>query len=217
MNSVMDNTKQHTRDIILRALKQHNQATVETLATVADVSPVTVRHHLNSLQAEGLLTLEAVRRKVGRPYYLYGLSEKGHDLFPKRYARLSSRLLDELKSRFPPEVVTELFNGVVQTIVAEQREDFQHLTFEEKLTYLVNLLGEEGFLARWEKVDNNYVLTEYSCPYISVGQTHAEICIFDRELVISILNMPVVQHSCMLHGDGCCQFSVESPIIQIQN
>lgn len=217
MNSVTDNTKQHTRDIILRALKQHNRATVETLADVADVSPVTVRHHLNSLQAEGLLTLETVRRKVGRPYYLYGLSEKGHDLFPKRYARLSSRLLDELKSRFPPQIVTELFNGVVQTIVAEQREEFEHLTFEERLTYLVNLLGEEGFLARWEKVGDGYTLTEYSCPYISVGQTHTEICIFDRELVISVLNLPVVQHSCMLNGDGCCQFSFDPPVIQIQN
>ena len=65
-----DNGKISTRDTILEAIKQANEATVDDLAKAADVSPVTVRHHLNSLQAEGLLRTHSVRRKVGRPYYV---------------------------------------------------------------------------------------------------------------------------------------------------
>lgn len=212
MKFVTGNRKQNsTRDTILEALKSTPQATVEGLAVVADVSPVTVRHHLNSLQAEGLLEMASIRRKVGRPHYVYSLSQAGHELFPKKYARLSSRLLDELKSRFSDAVVADLFGHVVQKIVDEHKGEYESLSFEERLDYVIELLEEEGFLARWEKADGQYRLIEYSCPYLSVGQAHTEVCTFDRELVTLVLQTELEQHSCMLKGDACCQFSFVSP------
>ncbi len=202
-----DNSKLSTREIILDAIKQSNEATVESLANVADVSPVTVRHHLNSLQAEGLLETRSIRRKVGRPYYVYSLSDQGHELFPQRYMRLSSRLLDELKANFPAGTVDILFDNVVQQIVDDHRKDFDHLSVEQRLDYLVGLLADEGFLATWESSDDKYVLIEYSCPYYSVAQKHDEICTLDRRLVQIVLDTDVEQESCMLHGDSRCQFT----------
>ena len=207
--TISDNDKQQTRDIILHAIKETNEATVEDLALAAGVSPVTVRHHLNSLQAEALLTARSVRRKVGRPYYVYSLTEKGHELFPHKYARLSTRLLDELKARFPKEVVNDIFIGVVRRIVTDQQANFEQMPFEQKLDYLVELLGKEGFLARWEKQGNAYHVIEYSCPYTAVGQEHREVCNLDTNLIIAVLgDNNVQQHSCMLAGDSCCQFTV---------
>lgn len=139
MNFVTDNNKLSTREVILEEIKRTNGATVEELADAADVSPVTVRHHLNSLQAEGLLETSSVRRKVGRPYYVYSLSVKGHELFPKRYVRLSSRLLDELRQRFPDGTIGNLFNNVVERIAEEHRNEFEGQSFEKRLDYLVAL------------------------------------------------------------------------------
>ncbi|MCI0399159.1 MAG: DeoR family transcriptional regulator [Chloroflexi bacterium] len=212
MKFITDNSKLSTREVILEAIKKANGSTVDALAEAADVSPVTVRHHLNSLQAEGLLKTRSVRRKVGRPYYVYSLSDKGQELFPQRYVRLSSRLLDELKARFPAETVANLFSSVVEGIVAEHRSEFEGLSFEERLDYLVDLLGEEGFLAAWEQTADGYQLTEYSCPYISVGQKHQEVCTFDRQLVQIVLETEVTQHSCMLNGDTCCHFTFSVPV-----
>ncbi len=207
-----DNSKLSTRDIILEAIKQSNEATVESLAVAADVSPVTVRHHLNSLQAEGLLKTRSVRRKVGRPYYVYSLSDQGHELFPQRYMRLSSRLFDQLKAHFPAGTIDELLNGVVLQIADEHRKDFEGLSVEKRLDYLVTLLAEEGFLAFWEASGDKYVLTEYSCPYYSVGQKHHEVCNFDRQLVQIVLDTEIKQESCMLHGDTQCQFTFRMPL-----
>ena len=125
MKTVTNKGKQSTRDTILHALKSSNQATVEALAEIANVSPVTVRHHLNSLQADGLIEVDSVRRKVGRPYYVYSLSESGHELFPHKYVRLTNRLLDELKATLPPEQVNQLFQGVVQSILEEHKGDLK--------------------------------------------------------------------------------------------
>jgi predicted ArsR family transcriptional regulator len=198
-----------TRDTILHTIKSSQQANVESLAEVAEVSPVTVRHHLNALQANGLIESSSIRRKVGRPYYVYSLSEKGHELFPKRYVRLTSRLLDEMKARLPENVVHEVFENVVLSVVDEHRGEYEHLAFEDRLDYLVNLLADEGFLATWENTDSGYTLTEYSCPYISVGRSHNEICTIDKELIVNVLQTPVEQTSCMLEGDECCQFSLK--------
>jgi predicted ArsR family transcriptional regulator len=202
--------KHSTRDIILHTLKSSHHITVDDLADAADVSPVTVRHHLNSLQADNLIEVDSVRRKVGRPYYVYSLSEKGHELFPKKYIRLTNRLLDELKTHLPPEAMSDLFTGLVENILDEHKGEFENLSFEARLTYLVELLAEEGFLANWKKVEDEYQLIEYSCPYISVGHKHDEICTFDKALMTSILQTQVEQHSCMLHGDECCQFTVSA-------
>lgn len=199
-----------TRELILETIKASPGAKIEMLAEAADISPVTVRHHLNGLMAEGLIEVASVRRKVGRPYYVYNLSEKGEELFPQKYFSLTNRLFDVMKEQLPAEMVQGLLEKMVERLVAEHRGRFEHLAFEDKLDYLIALLEQEGFLARWEKTEDGYKLIEYSCPYISVGQNHSEICTIDKELMLSVLGKPVNQHSCMLNGDTCCQFTVST-------
>ena len=209
MKSVTSKGKKSTRELILHALKASAQSKVESLAEVADISPVTVRHHLNALQAEGLIEVESIRRKVGRPYYVYSLSEKGNELFPQKYFSLSNRLLEELKDRLPADTVNEIFISLVERILEERAGEFEGLPLEERLNYVINLLGTEGFLARWEKMpDGRYQIIEYSCPYISMGQQHTEVCTLDKQLMITVLGTAVEQHSCMLNGDDCCQFTL---------
>lgn len=201
--------KQSTRDLILHALKASAQSNIDSLAKAADISPVSVRHHLNGLQADGLIEVESVRHKVGRPYHVYNLSEKGHELFPKKYFSLANRLLEELKERLPADTVNEIFISLVNRMLEERADEFEGLSIEERLNYVINLLGSEGFLARWEKMaDGRYQIIEYSCPYISIGQQHAEVCTLDKQIMISVLGTAVEQQSCMLDGDDCCQFTL---------
>lgn len=209
VDELTNHKKRTTRDIILHSIKQTPQSTVDELAEVAEVSPVTVRHHLNALQAEGSIESSSVRRKVGRPYYVYSLSEQGQELFPKRYVRLTSRLLNELKDRLPDEIIHQIFSGLVNTVLEEHKGEFEHLPIERRMDYLVNLLSDEGFLATWEKTPSGYRLIEYSCPYLSIGNTHAEVCEFDKQLMSGVLQLQVHQDSCMLHGANCCQFSID--------
>jgi predicted ArsR family transcriptional regulator len=214
----IEKKKRSTRDIIFHTIKSSPQITVDSLAEAADVSPVTVRHHLNGLQAQGLIEATSVRRKVGRPYYVYSISERGQELFPTRYLRLTSRLLDEMKHRLPEDVVDEIFRGVVEGVLEEHRSEFEHLPLEDRLDYLVDLLAEEGFLSTWEHDANGgYRLIEYSCPYLSVGARHSEVCGFDKQLMIGVLQVPMQQHSCMLEGASCCQFSINTEAVAFES
>jgi len=198
-----------TRETILHTIKAHPKSNVDELAEAASVSPVTVRHHLNALQADNLIVSHTVRRKVGRPYYVYSLSQKGQEQFPKRYVRLTSRLLHELKIQLPSEALNDVLSSVVDSVLEERRGQFEHLAVEERLDYLVSLLADEGFLAHWKKTEEGYLVTEFSCPYISLGEAHSEICTIDKELIVNVLDAPVQQNSCMLDGGACCEFLVK--------
>ena len=212
MKTGQSKTKISTRETILNTIRSLHEATIDALAEAADVSPVTVRHHVNGLMADGTIESRAVRRKIGRPHHVYSLSDAGEELFPQKYYRLSNLLLEELKARFEPEEVSDIFNSVVKRVVDSQEGQYQTLPFEKRLDYVVELLGKEGFMAKWEKSESGYRLIEYGCPYISIGETHTEVCSFDKGLIRSVLNTTIEQQSCMLTGDRCCEFSIPAPL-----
>jgi predicted ArsR family transcriptional regulator len=78
-----------TRDRILQT--SPCSANITELAEAVGINPISVRHHLSSLQVEGLLSSEEERHGVGRPRLVYMLTEAGMEKFPTRYLRLTTR------------------------------------------------------------------------------------------------------------------------------
>ncbi|MEP7285671.1 MAG: ArsR family transcriptional regulator [Chloroflexota bacterium] len=198
-----------TRSQVLEAIKSQQQATVTSLANTLGLSPISVRHHLTSLQAEGLVQVEIDRQGVGRPRHLYSLTEAALRLFPNKYHVLAERLLDQLKATLSPDAVGTIIDGLAAGVAARYGAMPQQSTLKERLQHLVEILGEEGFMAQVQQVGGNSVLAELNCPYLYVGQRHPEICQIDRALIRSVLGANVQQTSCVLHGDRSCTFSLE--------
>ena len=65
-----------TRDRILQTLLRQPRRTINDLAEAVGINPISVRHHLTSLQVEGLVTSEEERHGVGRPRLLYALTRR---------------------------------------------------------------------------------------------------------------------------------------------
>ncbi len=206
-----------TRDIILDTLQTHGSLSVVKLAENAGVSPVSIRHHLSSLQASGLIESVEFRQGVGRPRLLYSLTEKAVEKrTPKKYARLSGRLLAELKNTLPVEIVSEILTNIARKRAADRMQNLNTSSFEGKLTALVEILGEEGFMAEWQQAGEEYAVTEHNCPYFLVGQQHPEICTFDQVLISEVLEVPVERTTCLLDGDDECVFVFPKPeLVQI--
>jgi DeoR family suf operon transcriptional repressor len=71
-----------TRDLVLKTLLTRQRCTVNELAEAVGINPISVRHHVTRLEADGLVTSEEVRHGVGRPRRLYFLTENGMEQFP---------------------------------------------------------------------------------------------------------------------------------------
>jgi predicted ArsR family transcriptional regulator len=198
-----------TRQDILNILRERGHADVNELSETLNLSPVTVHYHINVLQRDGLLEIKAVRQGVGRPKNVFALRDSAFGKFPQGYHRLSDRLLDILKNRLTEADIQALFERIGQDIAAEHTEALKGKSLEQKIGLLSNLLGEEGFMSRLEKVSSDhFVLTQYNCPYQYVVTRHPEVCELDLQLMNTALGTPVKRHSCVVNGDSVCTFDI---------
>jgi len=199
---------QETRRQILNILKEKGQATVDSLAAALGLTPITVRHHLSILQSEGYIVARHERRKVGRPHYVFVLTEKANDFFPQSYHLLADRVLAEVQSLVGREQMATLFRRIAHRLVADVKPRLTGETLEQRLDEATRLLADEGFLARWEKTADGYVIYELNCPYRRVVREHEEICIMDHQILSDLLDVPVEKVECIVTGGSRCTYRI---------
>jgi DeoR family transcriptional regulator, suf operon transcriptional repressor len=200
-----------TRERVLLSLLSHPRSTITELGEKVGINSISVRHHISSLLIEGLIVAEEERHGVGRPRQVYYLTESGSERFPTNYLRLTTKILDQMKSTLPAPVVDKLFTEIALDMSANYQELAVKLTLEEKLNLIKTLLSREGFTVDWEKAGDEYRIHEISCPYFHVGQNHPEVCKVDQTMISSILSIPVEKINCLLLGNDHCTYVVKQP------
>jgi len=213
---MQDSTAKSTRQKVLQTLLKKHRCSIVELADAVEINPISVRHHIAKLQAEGLVVSDEERHGVGRPRQVFYLTESGLEEFPTRYLRLTIRLLEQLKQNLPPKMVDQLFSQMAVDLVEEYAHmaNQQGMTIEQRLDLVSDLLKDEGFDLEWEKKDNQYFIREISCPYLHVGQNHPEVCVIDQTLISTVLDLPTEKVKCILDGDNQCTFVVpDSPTL----
>jgi predicted ArsR family transcriptional regulator len=207
---MLDSTAKSTRQKVLQTLLRKHRCSIVELADAVEINPISVRHHIAKLQADGLVDSEEERHGVGRPRQVFYLTESGLEEFPTRYLRLTIRLLEQLKENLPPKMVDQLFSQMAVDLVEEYAHtaNQQGMTIEQRLELVNDLLKDEGFDLEWEKKDNQYFIREISCPYLHVGQNHPEVCVIDQTLISTVLDLPTEKVKCILDGDNQCTYVV---------
>jgi len=199
-----------TRENVLRTLLTRQRCTINELAEAVGINPISVRHHVTKLEAEGFVTSEEERHGVGRPRRVYFLTEEGMEQFPTRYLRLTVRLLEQLKETLPGPMVSKLFTQVANDLVEDYASDLDlnGIPIEERLNIVQDVLSGEGFTMEWDLQEDGYHIREVNCPYYHVGQNHPEVCAVDQTLISNMLNVPVEKVRCILDGDSYCTYVV---------
>lgn len=200
----------NTREKVMQTLLAKQSCTINELADAVDINPISVRHHISRLEAEGLVTSSEEKHGVGRPRRLYYLTDKGREHFPTRYLRLTLRLLRQLKETLPTQIVNKLFAQMAQDLAAEYESELKNLSLSERLDLIKKLLTNEGFTVDWERQGDMIHIRESNCPYYHIGQDHPEICSVDQTLITTVLSIPAEKVKCMLHGDAQCTFIIPS-------
>jgi predicted ArsR family transcriptional regulator len=199
-----------TRDQVLKTLLTQPRCTIIELADKVGISPISVRHHISSLEAEGLISSEDERHGVGRPRQVFSLTETGIEQFPTRYVRLTIRLLEHLKETMPEAMINNLFAQMAEDLARDLSDgtDTKNLSMKERLNLVRDLLGREGFNIEWEQLEDSYQIHEASCPYYYIGQNHPEVCAVDQILISKVLAVPAEKVKCILNGDSNCTYVV---------
>lgn len=199
---------QATRKEILGFLRKEGQATVDGLARHLSLTATCVRQHLGVLERDQLVAYREVRRKLGRPQFVYTVTPLADDLFPKSYHLLTTWLLDELKSTDGGRKARSLIKGMARRWAESLSPQLSGRTVTEKVESLVALLKAEGHLVEWEQVEDNLFIYEYDCRFHRVAQAHSEVCSLESTMLSHVLGAPVTPLECIMNGQYRCAYGI---------
>ncbi|MFJ8529491.1 helix-turn-helix transcriptional regulator [Bacillus sp. NPDC094106] len=197
-----------TKDEIVHLLKVDGEHTVAALAESLGITEMAVRRHLSKLEKEQIIYSKMVRQYVGRPTYLYGLSPKGEDTFPKEYKQFAINMLEDLAHIGDEEV----FHHVLQARTKRMEEQLQkRVSGQDNLAYKMQEVAaiqeKNGYMVQVIKEDeHSFILKKQNCPLMAVAERFPQICEDEKNMykrLFSEADVKMVTNMC----DGNCHCS----------
>jgi len=183
-----------TRQVILNILRRR-PSTVGELTRELGLAPATVRRHLDILARDGHIDVRQVRRKTGRPHYVFSLSESGEALFPKQYVRITNRLIEEIvaltteetSGRGGGELAELVFDKMAQRLAHRVAPRVHGMSLAERVRSTVEALAEEGIVFDVEAGPDGFLLAGNACPCPRLADRQGQACAHDQRLLALLL------------------------------
>ncbi len=207
---VIGQVQPQSRRRILELLKMKGPMTAHQLAGELGITSMGARGHLIALERHGWIGHETQQRGMGRPSYMYFLTDIGDELFPRTYPQLANSLLDALHSLTGEEGIEQLFAQRTERLTAQYRLRLADKPLEERVKELAQIRTEEGYMADWERIDENtFILREHNCSICQIARRCAQACSHELELFQNVLNdADVSREKHMLKGDRVCAYVI---------
>lgn len=199
---------QSTRDLMRSLLAARGEATVAEIAGSLGLNQANIRRHLDVMRAEGLVDVSIQRHEVGRPAFVYRLTERAEEQ-AGHYPRLLNRMVRRLSEREGgDELMEHVFEGVAEDIAAAYRPVVSGATVAQRVAETSEALKDEGIVDHWRKDDDGYHLMNTTCPYRKAAEASDAPCHADRKTVELLVQAPVDQISRMVAGQAVCEYVV---------
>lgn len=193
MNSEL--TENPTRKKIIMLLKKNREMTVEDLSKEIKITAMGVRQHLLILERNGIVEYVTRKQGVGRPGFLYKLTEYAENLFPKNYQELAEFILTDISEREGRERIMDIFRRRKEKLFNERIRFLSEKTeLRDRVTALAELLDKEGNMVELDENERYFKIKQYNCPIHKVAMRFKEACINDRDLIKELTGSNGVIH-----------------------
>jgi predicted ArsR family transcriptional regulator len=175
----------------LLGLLRRSRHTITSLADALGLTDNAVRMHIAALHRDGIVEqVGTLRDTGGKPARLYGLTSQGAELFPKAYALVLGKLIEEIVRTHGRDRAIKLLRAVGAQVAAgtprgtnlKRRMDAAALVFRD--------LGADADV---EKTADGWRLHGYGCPLSAVTAGHPELCELGKALVEEVVGEPVTE------------------------
>ncbi len=213
-----------TRGRILTLLRRESR-TVDELAQALELTGNAIRVQLTALERDGFVQQDVQqdqneRRGVGKPAYLYKLTQRAEDLFPKAHDRVLSHLLNLLTVLMNSEEIEELLRAIGTRMAREEgplpgQERERNAgaptgDMRARLTTAVRILNQLGGLMEIEEHEGSYSICGYSCPLAPLVVEHPNLCKVTQSMLADLVGVSVDKR-CERSESLWCWFEVSKP------
>ena len=196
------------REEILHALKLRGGLFASQVAKELGTSISAARPHLESLAADGLVSVEVVRGGHGRPRHRYHLTAEGHESFRRDYGELAAMLVEGLVELGGEELLDRIFRRHEQELLDRYAGRVAGLDFDRRVYEVARILDERGHMAELERTKEGYVLVEHNCPLSRVASESSIACKSSLRLIRGLVDAEVEQLQVSPDGATDCRFRI---------
>lgn len=198
-----------TREKILMLLKKQGSMPIEAISKELKITSMGIRQHLLSLERKGLIDYVTKKQGIGRPAFLYKLTDKADNLFPKAYHIFIIDTLKDIEKNDGRDKIDEIFRWRKMRLIKDTKDALSDTKdFDEKVYGLRDILESKGYLVELDEGDNAYTLKEFNCPIFQVASEFKEACKHELQFYKEVLGREVKRHECMIEGDPSCTYNI---------
>jgi predicted ArsR family transcriptional regulator len=196
-----------TRGRIVARLRR-GPATVEELAAAVGLTPNGIRVHLATLERDGWIRAEGVRRASGpgKPASLYQLAPEAEPLLSSAYRPLLLSLLGVLAEQEKPARLRALLRETGRRLAAELARELADGTASERARAIVAALGGEAEVEEGRR--GTLSIRGLGCPVGEAVRVAPSACGAVASLLEGALDARVTER-CDRAGSPRCRFEVE--------
>ncbi|MBU5445523.1 MULTISPECIES: metalloregulator ArsR/SmtB family transcription factor [unclassified Paenibacillus] len=206
----LDKKELSTRKNILLILKTKGPLSTKEITKHLGITEMAVRRHLGSLERDELIEASMIRQAMGRPTYIYSLTETADDIFPKKYHHLTLDLLEELADEAGDDMIDLLFERRKKRLQQKYEANMEGKPLTERITALADMQNENGYMVEWETgEDGQYVFKEHNCPISQIANQYNQACNCELKLFESLLKADVKRTECLAKGDNKCVYIIK--------
>jgi predicted ArsR family transcriptional regulator len=198
-----------TKDSIIELLKKRGSMTVDELSKELNITPMAIRQHLRYLEKRDFVEYIEEKQSVGRPTFLYRLTSKANDLFPKPYRDFIMHTFKDIEKNDGRKKVDDIFRWRKERLMQQRGAALaDKKIFRDKVYALRDILETEGYFAEIEETDGSYKLRQFNCPTSEIGLDYREACNYELQLYKELLRNNVTRSQCIAEGNNSCTYII---------
>ena len=204
-----------TRGRIVRLLRRATH-TVDELAAALGLTDNAVRAHLTTLERDGLVRVDGVRRHVGagKPATIYDIDPGAEPVLSRAYVPLLTALLGTLGARMSTAELRAVMSEVGHRL-ARAQPTASTADFDARLQAAARLLEELGGEATLERTEAGAMIRGCSCPISAAVGERPEVC-RALETLLADLTGGEVREQCDRGERPRCRFEITAPPTRLE-
>jgi predicted ArsR family transcriptional regulator len=198
-----------TRSSIIQLLKKSNGLSIEDLSKNIPITPMGIRQHLLALEKKGIVTYTAQKNGIGRPGFVYMLTNQADTLFSTSYDKFAIEILNDIKKFEGTEKLDMIFKWRKEKQLSNIKDALSGMeTFADIVTGLKNVLEAEGLIVELSRNNGNYHLKQFNCPIKKIAAHFKDLCTYELQLYQELLGEQVTREQNIAEGSSACFYKI---------
>ena len=208
---MIDTLGERQQQLLVLLLNNKAGLTVDGLSAQLQITRNAVRQHLAALERDDLVRRGETKPSGGRPEQLYLLSDRGAEMFPRRYSWFSELLIEAMVADIGREGVgaklDQMGRAVGRQLLSSKAPPSDR---GARIAALAEIMKELGYAAKVAPSPADDTIEANNCVFHHLAAKFPEVCRFDLGLIGAFTDAKVDHQECMVRGGRMCRFKLLS-------